>query len=71
MPGLGGAGDNGGPSRNVPKYRVIGGPIFRDPTSDYMLLMAGHVTHALLWREEDPATAQGQAGLGDVFTVLE
>ena len=66
-----GACDDGWHTRNLPIERIIGGPAFRDPDSDYMLQAAGLVAHSLLWQEEPPGAGGDSDGLAGAFGVLD
>ena len=47
--------EDGERTKNIPIERVIGGPSFRDSSSDHLLQMADLIAHALLKQEEEPS----------------
>lgn len=65
----------GGPRRNLPVRKVIGGPAFRSACADWLLQLAQFVAHALLLQEEqadDELLPSGRAvGVGDAFGMLD
>ena len=65
-----GACGDGWHTRNLPIDRIIGGPLFRDPSADCLLQVAGLAAHALLWREEPSASGADCGESASVFTVL-
>lgn len=66
-----GACGDGWHTRNLPIDRIIGGPAFRSPDTDGLLQVASLVAHALLWREESPATGVGSGECAGVFAILD
>ena len=71
VPARHGACDDGWHTRNLPIERIIGGPAFRDPDTDFLIQAAGLVAHALLWQQEPPDVGCDTEHLTGAFGALD
>ena len=57
-------------TRNIPIENIISGPAFRSSEGDYLLQMAGFISHALLMQEQ-PSSMVEPLGIDRAFGILD
>jgi hypothetical protein len=57
--------------KNIPPQNIVGGPAFRNSSSDYFIQLADFVAHALLKKDEQPTERVIQYKINEVFDILD
>lgn len=56
--------------KNIPPQNIVGGPVFRNSSSDYFIQLADFVAHALLKKDEQPTKRVNQYKINEKFDIL-